>query len=176
MGQLMNAALSNLGARNIIGLDLVESRLQVSPRMGATATVCNARRDPIAAVKELLGGSLPDIVIECVGHKDQQFNLCIDLCKEGGRLLFFGVPPAFIDGLRWRDLLTKNVTVHTSMNPDFRRDFPLAVRWLEEGRIDVSPIITHTYPLVRLQEAFELFRDRKDGAIKVIIRFPSRRV
>lgn len=175
MGQLMNASLRTMGARQIIGIDLLESRLKVSPKMGATATVCNAQQDPVAAVKQILNGNLPDIVIECVGHQDQQLNLCIDLCKTAGRLLCFGVPPQFINGLRWRDLFFKNVTVHTSVNPDFRRDFPLATQWIQEGRIDVSPIITHTYPLARLQEAFELFRDRKDGAIKVIVNFPAKK-
>ena len=173
MGQLMNASLRNLGARQIIGIDLLESRLKTSPKMGATATVCDATESPVAAVKEILGGKLPDVVIECVGHADQQFNLCIDLCKHSGRLLCFGVPPQFINGLRWRDLFFKNVTVHTSVNPDFRRDFPLAMQWIQEGRINVSPIITHRFPLSRLQEAFELFRDRKEGAIKVIVTFPA---
>lgn len=174
MGQLMNASLQNMGARQIIGIDLLESRLKVSPKMGATATVCNSIEDPVEAVKRILGGNLPDIVIECVGHADQQFNLCIDLCKQAGRMLFFGVPPQFINGLRWRDLFVKNVTVHTSVNPDFRRDFPLAMRWIEEGRIDVAPIVTHRFKLAQLQEAFELFRDRRDGAIKVIVDFPAK--
>lgn len=171
MGQLMNASLRSLGARNVIGIDLLESRLKTSPKMGATATVCNVSEDPVSAVKKILGGNLPDIVIECVGHADQQFNLCIELCGYGGRILSFGVPPEIINGLRWRDLFFKNASVHTSVGPDFGRDFPLAMRWIQEGRIDVSPIITHRFPLTQLQEAFELFRDRKDGAIKVIIDF-----
>lgn len=175
MGQLMNAALSNMGARHVIGIDLLESRLKVSPKMGATETVCNSKVDAVEAVKEILGGDLPDVVVECVGHKDQQMNLSIDLCKRDSQLLCFGVPPQFLNGLKWRDLFFKNVTVYTSVNPEFHRDFPLAMRWIQEGRIDVSPIITHTYPLSKLQEAFELFRDRKDGAIKVIVNFPSRK-
>ena len=174
MGQLMNATLRNMGARQIIGIDLLESRLKVSRKMGATATVCNAGHDPIAAVRQILGGALPDIVIECVGHADQQLNLCIDLCKKDGRLLCFGVPPETVNGLRWRDLFFKNVTVHTSVGPDFRRDFPLAMQWIAEGRIDVSPIITHRFPLSQIQKAFELFRDRRDGAIKVIVDFPAK--
>lgn len=173
MGQLMNAALSNMGAREIIGIDLLESRLQVSSQMGATATICNSKDNPLEALREILKGELPDIVIESVGHADQQFNLCIDLCRAGGRILVFGVPPETIDNVRWRDLLFKNITVHTSINPDFKRDFPLAMQWLSEGRIDVSPIITHRFPLAEIQQAFELFRDRKDGAIKVIVEFPA---
>ncbi len=174
MGQLMNAALRNMGARHIIGIDLLESRLQVSPKMGATETVCNLKQDPVEAVRKTLGGHLPDVVIECVGHADQQMNLCIDLCRKGGQLLCFGVPPKLVNDLRWRDLFFKNVTVHTSVGPDFGRDFPLAMRWIGEGRVDVSPIITHRFPLAQLQQAFELFRDRRDGAIKVIVDFPAK--
>jgi threonine dehydrogenase-like Zn-dependent dehydrogenase len=175
MGQLFNAILRNLGARNVIGIDKLASRLKVSPQMGATATICNAEQSPVDAVRYLLGGELPEIVIECVGHADQAFNDCIELCGYGGRLLYFGVPPETIDGLRWRDLFYKNITVHTSVNPDFRRDFPLAMQWIGERRINVAPIITHRFPLADIQTAFETFRDRVDGAIKVLVDFPAKR-
>lgn len=176
MGQLFNACVRNMGAREIIGVDLLESRLKASPKMGTTATICNKTADPIAEVKKILGGQLADIVIECVGHADQAFNTCIDLVKDRGKILFFGVPRPTIDELRWRDLFYKNVSVHTSVNPDFRRDFPLAMKFIQEGRINVAPIITHRYELKDLQTAFETFRDRKDGAIKVIVDFPAKRV
>ena len=42
-----------------------------------------------------------------------------------------------------------------------------------EGRIDVSKIITHRYPLDQIQQAFETFRDRTDGALKVLVEFPA---
>ena len=173
IGQLFCGALRNLGAREIISIDLLPSRLAVSPKMGATATICNAETDPVAAVREILGGQLADIVIEAVGHHHQALNLCTSLCRQDGRILYFGVPPETIDGVRWRDLFFKNITVHTSVNPDFRRDFPLAMRWIGEGRIDVSQVITHRFPLSEIQTAFETFRDRIDGALKVIVEFPS---
>jgi threonine dehydrogenase-like Zn-dependent dehydrogenase len=172
MGQLFNASLRNLGARHVIGIDLLESRLAQSPTFGATETVCNKTDDPVAAVKEILGGNLPDVVIEAVGHYDQQFNLCIDLCRHFGKILYFGVPPETIE-VRWRDLLFKNLTVHTSINPDFSRDFPLAMRWIGEGRLNVKPLITHRYPLSEIQEAFEVFLEKRDGALKVLVEFPS---
>jgi threonine dehydrogenase-like Zn-dependent dehydrogenase len=176
MGQLFNAALRNMGARRIIGIDKLASRLRVSPQTGATATVCNLQKDPLPMVQEILGGQLPDIVIECVGHSDQAFNLCIDLCRYGGRILYFGVPPEILNGVRWRDLFVKNLTVHTSVNPDFRRDFPLAMQWIGQKRVNVAPIITHRFPLSEIQQAFETFRDRRDGAIKVIVEFPAKAI
>jgi len=173
MGQLLCAALRNLGAREVIAIERLESRLANSPRMGATATVCNAKEDAVAAVSRITGGKMAEIVIEAVGHQDQALNLCIDLCQPGGRILYFGVPPEIIDGVRFRDLFFKNITVHTSVNPDFQRDFPLAMRWIGEGRVDVSKIITHRYPVAEIQTAFETFRDRKDGALKVLVEFPA---
>jgi threonine dehydrogenase-like Zn-dependent dehydrogenase len=174
MGQLFNATLRNLGARTIIGIDKLESRLRVSPKMGATHTICNADRDPVPIVQEILHGDLPDIVIECVGHADQAFNDCISLCRHAGRILYFGVPPETIDGLQWRELFRKNLTVHTSVNPDFRRDFPLAMQWIAEGRVNVATIITHRFALQDIQQAFDLFANRRDGAIKVIVEFPAK--
>jgi threonine dehydrogenase-like Zn-dependent dehydrogenase len=112
-------------------------------------------------------------VIEAVGHGEQALNLCIALCRHGGRILYFGVPPETIDGVRWRDLLQKNLTVHTSINPSFERDFPLAMRWITESRIDLMDLITHRFPLSEIQTAFETFKYRKDGALKVAVEFPA---
>jgi threonine dehydrogenase-like Zn-dependent dehydrogenase len=173
IGQMYNAVLRMLGAREIIGIDKLDSRLALSAKMGATATINVEKADAAAEVARITGGALADIVIEAVGHGDQVLNLCTSLVKHNGRMLYFGVPPEKIDGVQWRDLFYKNVTVHTSVNPDFARDFPLAMRWLAEGRLDLSPLVTHTYPLRDIQTAFETFRDRKDGAQKVVIEFPA---
>jgi threonine dehydrogenase-like Zn-dependent dehydrogenase len=173
IGHLFNLCLRNMGAREIIGIDKLESRLKLSQHHGATHTVCSSQDDPAKAVSQITNGVGPDIVIEAVGHADQAFNLCIDLSRKGGQLLYFGVPPPQVNGIRWLDLFVKNLTVYTSVNPDFSRDFPLAMRWIGEGRMDVSTIITHRYPLAEMQQAFETFRDRRDGALKVIVQFPA---
>jgi len=173
IGQMFNAALRNLGARQIIGIDKLESRLALSAQMGATATICNANQDPAAAVADLTNGQLADVVIEAVGHEHQQLNLCLDLAKQAGRILSFGVPPKTIDGLKWNAIFRKNLTIHTSVDPDFSRDFPLAMQWIAEERIDLRPLLTHRFPLSEIQTAYETFRDKKGGAQKVLVEFPS---
>ena len=171
IGQIFCAALRHAGPRKIIAIDRLASRLASSRRMGATDTVCTSDDDPIEAVRHLTDGRLADVVIEAVGHKDQAMNLCIDLLSHGGLLLYFGVPPPTLEKVRWRDLFFKNATVHTSVNPDFTRDFPLAMQWIAEGRIDLSPLVTHRYGVEQIQSAFETFRDKTDGALKVLVDF-----
>jgi threonine dehydrogenase-like Zn-dependent dehydrogenase len=173
IGQLFCAALRNLGARQIIALDLVESRLARSSRQGATAVINPARQDAAAEVARLTGGAMADVVVEAVGHQDQALDLCADLCRQAGRILYFGVPPETLERVAWRKVFLKNLTVHTSVHPDFVRDFPLAMRWISEGRIDVAPLITHRYPLREIQRAYETFRDKVGGALKVVIEFPG---
>ena len=87
----------------------------------------------------------------------------------------FGVPTETVDGLPWRLLMVKNIRVQTSIDPEFDRDFPLAMRWIAEGRIDVSPIITHRFELHEIQTAFDTFHQRRDGALKVLVDFPAGR-
>ena len=173
IGQMFNAGLRNMGARRIIGVDPVESRLALSRLMGATDTVCSTGLLAVDAVKDILFGELPEIVIEAVGHRAQAFNDAVELTRAFGQILFFGVPAATIDGVALRAAMWKNLTIRTSLHPDFERTFPLAMQWIAEGRVDLAPLITHRFPLSELQRAFDTFRDRMDGAQKVLVVFPS---
>lgn len=173
IGQLFNLVLRNLGAREIVAVDRLPARLRRSAAHGATAVVDSSREDPLAAVRRALGGELADVVVEAVGHRDQALDLCVRLCRKSGRLLYFGVPPEHLERVGWRELFKQNLTVHTSVDPDFTRDFPLAMRWIAEGRVDVSRLITHRFELAQIQRAFEVFRDREEGALKVLVRFPA---
>ena len=44
------------------------------------------------------------------------------------------------------------------------------LRLIENGKLDTTPLITHTYPLARIEEAYELFEQKRDGVMKVAIR------
>ena len=40
---------------------------------------------------------------------------------------------------------------------------------IAQGKLDTTPLITHTYPLSRIMEAYSLFESRRDGVIKIAI-------
>ena len=172
MGQIFCAALRMLGAKSIIAVEPVAKRLKVSPQMGATHTVDPGAENVIDAVKEITDGAMADLVIEVVGHREQQINQCIPLCRPHGTMLLFGVPCQQLEQLDLGELFWRNLKIQASVMPEFDVDFPLAMQWISEGRVDLTPIITHRYALSNIQAAFELFRERQHGVLKVLIDFP----
>lgn len=65
------------------------------------------------------------------------------------------------------DMYGKNLTFKTGGVDGC--DCAEILRLIERGELDASPLITHTYPLERIREAYELFEERRDGVIKVAI-------
>ncbi len=172
IGQMFCAVLRNLGARHIIAVEPVESRRRGS-ELGATHVLHPEEDNVPEAVADITRGHLADLVVEAVGHRHHVFNACAKMCRHAGEILVFGVPPEKIHDVAWLELFRKNITIHTSVDPDFARDFPLAMQWISEGRIDLRSLLTHHFPVSEIQTAFETFQRKREGAQKVLLEFPS---
>jgi threonine dehydrogenase-like Zn-dependent dehydrogenase len=174
MGLLFTALLTRLGVRQLIAIDLLPDRLEVARQMGATATIQPAEADPAAVVHDLTGGTGADLVVEAVGEPETLAG-CIDLLRRGGTILAFGVPHQARYELPFWKLFSREGQIITSVGPNVPVDFPIAVDMIAQGRLEVSPLITHRFPFHRAQEAFETFAERRNGAIKVLLEFPALR-
>ncbi|OTF71056.1 hypothetical protein BLA29_015325, partial [Euroglyphus maynei] len=49
--------------------------------------------------------------------------------------------------------------------------YPLAIRLIESGRINVKPLITHKYPIEKALDAFKLLQAGTEGVMKVLIQY-----
>ncbi len=176
IGQLFCSALSGAGARRIIAIDRLPDRLAVSARMGATDIIDAKAQDPVDALSQATNGALADLVILAVNQLDDDsaFHIALDLSRAHGRILLFGLPQERVPNFNWHKLQRKNLSLLTSIEPSFTHDFPLAMQWIAQGRIDVRPLITHHFPLSNIQNAFDIFGGRLEGALKVFIEFPRR--
>ena len=65
------------------------------------------------------------------------------------------------------DMYGKNLTFKTGGVDGC--DCEETLRLISEGRIDTEPLITHTYPLEKIAEAYDLFENKRDGVIKVAV-------
>ena len=171
MGLLFTHLLSNLGAKTVVATDLVDFRLEAAKQMQATHTINAAEVDTVAAVEEITDGRMADLVVEVVGHQTETINQCMDLVKRDGTLLAFGVPDDPTYPFRFGDLFRKNIRLIGSVGPDAQNNFPLAMDMIAQGRIDVSPMITHRLPFTEVQRGFELSLYKKDEAIKIVLEY-----
>jgi threonine dehydrogenase-like Zn-dependent dehydrogenase len=173
IGQLFNACLSGAGAARIIGIDVREARVARSCEFGATDVVIVSPDDEGAGaferVREITGGTMADLVVEAVGHEEQQFNLATALARSKGRVLYFGIPPDRLNGIAFEPVVRKSLTIHTSVPDDLRPFVTIAMRAIRQGRIETSRLITHRFPFGDVQAAFETYRDR--SGMKVILDF-----
>jgi L-idonate 5-dehydrogenase len=178
VGLLFNAALANLGAAQIIGVDLLDFRLEVGRQMGSTNAVNPGRSRLVDEVCAITDGHLADLVVEAVGE-ETTYAQALELARRHGCVLGFGVPDKdAVDGrVRFplfamqRKELTLFTTVNTGENP--AADYAAALDWIARGRVDVRPLISHVLPFAQIQHAFELAVDKPpaERPIKVILRF-----
>ena len=171
MGLLFTHLVSNLGAKTVIATDLVDFRLEAAKQMRATHTVNAAEVDPVAAVEQITDGRMADLVFEVVGHQTETINQCMNMVKRDGTILAFGVPDEPTYPFGFGDLFRKNIRLIGSVGPDAQNNFPLAMDMISQGRIDVSPMITHRLPFTEVQHGFELSLYKKDEAIKIVLEY-----
>lgn len=171
IGQLTSHTVSNLGAKTVTVVDVVDFRLDVVRKMRATGTINAEREDVLARIEQITEGRMADVAIEMVGHNTDTINTCLDAVKRLGTVLCFGVPDEDVYPIHYPKIIRKNISVIGSIGPEAQADFPLAMRWIAEGRIDVAPMITHRLPFTEVQKGFEMFVNERDKAIKIVLEY-----
>ena len=86
-----------------------------------------------------------------------------------GDRLYMGTLDAHLVALE--PIVRRSLTIHTSVPDDLRPFVKVAQRAIARGSIDPARLITHRFPFTQVQQAFETYRDRRDGALKVIVDF-----
>lgn len=165
VGQLFTALLRHKGVERLIAVDLLSERLKVSTRMGATHTFC--AREAEAAIESITDGQLADVVVEAIG-KEETLKAGAKLMRRNSTLLSFGLPHKHTYDFDFHRFFWNEGRLICSLGPTLD-DFRVAVDMISNGVIDVAPLVTHTFPFSRAQEAFALFADRVDGALKVVL-------
>ena len=172
-GLLFTTLLTCMGARAVIGLDVLPHRLAMARRMGARHTVDVAAANPVAAVRDLTGGQMADVVVEAVG-KEETINLCLDLTRPRGELALFGVPKRGVFPFAYETFLRRQLrtisSAHTLHEPGLR-SFRLALDLIARGVVDPAPLVTHRLPFAEVRRAFRLAAGQEEGAVKVLLDF-----
>ena len=172
LGSLLTQLAVSDGAR-VIGISRRETSLRLARQSGAAEAVPMGedRGAVVERVFEITGGEGCPVVFECTG-KQEPLDLAAELCAVRGRLVVAGYHQ---DGLRcvnmqlwnWRGLDVINA--HERDPAVYAEGVRLAVAAVAGGRIDVGPLLTHTFPLGRLAEALDATRRRPPGFVKALV-------
>ena len=160
------------GANMIVGVDINPERRAIAERFGMTHFVnpSEVGKDVVAHLVNLTGGGA-DYSFECVGSVELM-RQALECCHKGwGVSVIIGVAPAGAEiSTRPFQLVTGRVWKGTAFGgARGRRDVPKIVDWYMDKKIEIDPLITHTLPLERINEAFELMHAGK--SIRTVVVF-----
>lgn len=171
MGLILLQEIKLLGAKKIIAVDVREEMLAEAKKLGADIVLNPKKENVIEEVKSLTGGKGADVCFE-VGGVESTLNLAAELCRMEGKLVIFGYHPG---PRKINDLGFWNWMAFDIINAHFRnidtilKGSRIGMELLNEGKISMSSLITHTYPLEKIEEAFTAAKEKPKGFIKSVL-------
>jgi len=174
LGAILTRLATDAGAR-VIAISRRPFSLELARRMGAAETVpMDDHQAIIATVKALTGGRFCERVIEAVGRA-WPLDLAGELTGERGKLIVAGYHqdgPRQVNMQLWNWRGIDVINAHERDPKVYVQGLRAAIEAVSSGRLDPTPLYTHTYPLERLDEALNATRDRPDGFVKALVTFP----
>ena len=180
-----------LGAGRVIAIDRVPERLEMARTHGKAETINFEEQDVYETLQEMTKGRGPDCCIDAVGaenHAASSFKEVIDdaktalhlgsdrphvlnqiirCCRKAGKVSVPGVYFGPVE-LNWGPAMNKALQFKMGQTHMQRYLQPLLEK-VQNGEIDPSFVITHREPLENAPEAYDKFRDKEDGCIKVVL-------
>jgi L-gulonate 5-dehydrogenase len=157
--------LAKMKGASVMMTDLNEERLQFAKESGADAVVHAGREDVRTRVKEWTNREGVNIVIDAV-CLPSTFELSVDVVSQAGNIVVLGFDerPASIPQL---PITKKEVTITGSRLQT--NQFSTIVQYLNEGKLSHNGLITHKFPLSRVQEAFDFIENHPEQVRKAVI-------
>src|SRR5277367_2857521 len=162
-----------VGADKIIGVDLNPSKIEMAKKFGMTHFINpdEVGRDKVVqAIVDLTGGGA-DFSFECIGNV-HTMRQALECCHRGwGEAIIIGVAPSGAEiSTRPFQLVTGRVWKGSAFGgARGRTDVPKIVDWYMEGKINIDDLITHTMPLEKINDAFDLMHAGK--SIRSVVLF-----
>ena len=165
IGLLTIAALRMAGASRIWSVDPVSERRDLARKMGADAAL-DISEDPVAVVLRDTGRRGVDASFDCAA-KNETLNQCLRTTRNGGRVLLTGIPSEERVPVEFHIMRRKELTVFNVRRSNHEPHAAMDALTREPHRF--RPMLTHSLPLERAQEAFEIVEGYRDGVGKMVI-------
>jgi len=173
VGLMSTVGARLLGAGKVIAVETVSRRKELAQHFGADHVVDFQEQDAVQAIMDLTDGEGVDSAIEAYGGQST-FEMCIKSTRPGGTISNVGYHgdgdyvniPREAWGVGMSDK-----TIRTALCPGGKVRMERLLRLLQSGRVDPTPLTTHTFDFDEIEKAFLMMQDQADGIIKPLIRF-----
>jgi threonine dehydrogenase-like Zn-dependent dehydrogenase len=192
VGQFAIKSAYLLGAARVIAIDRLPYRLRMAREQGGAETINYEEQDVLEALRDLTAGRGPDACIDAVGMEahvpgalyaydrtkqalrmetDRPFALreAIMACRNGGIVSVIGVYGGFVDKFPMGAIMNRSLTIKSGQTHVQRYMRPLLER-IQHGQIDPSFVITHRLPLDQAPHGYEIFKNKQDDCVKVVLK------
>jgi L-iditol 2-dehydrogenase len=171
LGLAFTQILGGMRPLELIAVDLHDYRLDHARALGASVGVNPARDDIREIVSARTEGNGADIVVDTTGRAEV-INTALDLVRLRGTVSCFGQPVREPIDFNYKTFSKKEIRLLptiTHSRPDPTEGVALAVELIGRGRLDVSWMVTHRFPLAEVAKAFEIYANQADGCLKVVV-------
>lgn len=162
LGALVSAW--QFGPRQVLTVDMLDNRLALAKHYGATI-IDGREGNVVERIREATDGGGADVAIEAIGNTDT-FQQALKSVRRGGMVSVVGLFPAPVE-FPLQELAFYGIRLSMGLASLSRMSRLMGL--LESGRVDLTPLVTHTFALDNALDAYDLFENRKDQCLKVLL-------
>lgn len=164
---LLTAQVAKLAGLNVIyGTDLLDYRVEAGRKFGVDYAFNAAQHDTVKTILRETGGRGVDVAFDTARSSETQALVC-EVVRPAGRCVLTGISGKDYDPFPVGIARRKELTLQWCRR--FCHDYPRAIALAASGKVDVASMITHSFPLERTLEAFELVAESRDGVLKASV-------
>jgi len=161
LGLVLLQVARDAGASRVYVIDPLEYRTRIALGLGADGAGTELDR-----IQEITEGRGVDVVLEATDSPDGP-AAAAEAARIGGRLILAGIPTGDRFSLSAAALRRKGLSIKLVRR--MAHVYPEAIRLVDEGKVNLSSLVTHRFPLDQTAKALALQAARRDGVVKCVI-------
>ena len=166
IGLLTAAVARASGAGQVYVTEPLAYRRQFARNYGADVALNPDDTDIVAEIMRLTGGRGLDVAFEAAGAPETPSQTAA-LARPGGKVIVAGIPSD--DTMAFTASVARRKGLTIKLVRRMKHTYPRAIQLVQSGLVDVKPLVTHTFPLERITQAFELVAAYDDGVLRAVI-------
>ena len=162
IGIMAAAVCKHVGARHVVITDVNEYRLDLARKMGVTRAV-NVASESLKDVMAELGMTEGfDVGLEMSGVPSAFSNM-LEMMNHGGKVAMLGIPPSDMS-IEWGNVIFKGLVIKGIYGREMFETWYKMAALIQSG-LDLTPIITHHFPIDEFQQGFDIMRSGMSGKV-----------